>query len=639
MGRVKRITYPDKEEVYYHYDSDGRLNEVSGYAYGMAWNANGQLKSVSFSNNTSTSFEYDNDRLWLDSATATGPAGVLYDAEYDYDDAARVLSVASGTNSLLNLGFGYDDLNRLTDVSGSQNQSFAYDSRGNITSVQYGYSVPAEATNASYSYDVNGNMEEDGFRVYTWDYENRLTSIKKDNLTTTFLYDSDGTRIKKSGPRGTVRYFGGLAELVDGSLVKYYYAGPILIARQDATGKYWYHSDHLGSVRLITDEQGQKVNTYDYAAFGHTISESGSLNNEHNFTGHRRDPETGLIYMGSRYYNTLLGRFISADTIVPDPTNPQALNRYAYAYNNPISNVDPTGHAPVAVAVISAATVIGAWSAGTVSGIVAATAVIGAGVTIAGYFAKDPVLSTIGSVMLGFAGGYMMPGALVGQVASGLIGASVSGLTSPLSPLDPDVKEVIGWAYTAYGLIMAANEGATKQLPGDNSDFGNLIKEAAPSFAKGEKPPNWEQIVAFCEMSQADEIEFINNIINKKIYKGWETVNPEFWGSGVQQLFGQRIAERAGVNKWLAILKNPSGGLVGPGFGKWWFPAWYDKGFMGVHGAIHDADAILLKDYNIGWGYANWPHPGLFPSVPQSGQIGGLSVQLISNSFQYYFGL
>jgi hypothetical protein len=53
-----------------------------------------------------------------------------------------------------------------------------------------------------------------------------------------------------------------------------------------------------------------------------------------------------LIEMGARWYDSSLGRWISADTIVPDMANPQSLNRYSYVYNNPVIYVDPTGHSP-----------------------------------------------------------------------------------------------------------------------------------------------------------------------------------------------------------------------------------------------------------------------------------------------------
>ena len=62
------------------------------------------------------------------------------------------------------------------------------------------------------------------------------------------------------------------------------------------------------------------------------------------FTGKKSDDESGLIYFGARYYDPKLGRFITADTIVQSPSNPQTLNRYTYANNNPVNNIDPDGH-------------------------------------------------------------------------------------------------------------------------------------------------------------------------------------------------------------------------------------------------------------------------------------------------------
>ena len=70
---------------------------------------------------------------------------------------------------------------------------------------------------------------------------------------------------------------------------------------------------------------------------------TGDLGTDKLFTGQRLDG-TGLYYYGGRYYDPTIGRFISADTIVPDFTNPQAFNRYSYALNNPLRYIDPTGN-------------------------------------------------------------------------------------------------------------------------------------------------------------------------------------------------------------------------------------------------------------------------------------------------------
>jgi len=70
---------------------------------------------------------------------------------------------------------------------------------------------------------------------------------------------------------------------------------------------------------------------------------AGSVPTDIKFTGQRLDA-TGLYYYNARYYDATIGRFISADTIVPDPFNPQSFNRYAYCLNNPLKYVDPSGY-------------------------------------------------------------------------------------------------------------------------------------------------------------------------------------------------------------------------------------------------------------------------------------------------------
>jgi RHS repeat-associated protein len=62
------------------------------------------------------------------------------------------------------------------------------------------------------------------------------------------------------------------------------------------------------------------------------------------FTGARFDGTIGLYQMGARWYDPALGRWLQADSIVPELGNPQALNRYAYVCNNPVIYTDPSGH-------------------------------------------------------------------------------------------------------------------------------------------------------------------------------------------------------------------------------------------------------------------------------------------------------
>ena len=463
LGRVSSLTYPDGEQITYNYDAQGRLSSVSDYVTAMNWSSTGQLLAMEYANGTVNTFNYNAERRWLNSAQVQGPSSTLYQASYNYDAAARVISMASTTHSLMNVNYGYDALNRLTQVSGAQQQQFAYDALGNMTfnstvgNYQYGQNgagphAVTQAGNNTYAYDANGNLLSGGGRSLTWDAENQLKTVTQTGITTSFVYDADGKRIKKTSLQNTTRYFGSLVEQDNNGLSKYYYAGPILVAKQDSNGKAWYHADHLGSTRLMTDESGQSIKSYEYAAFGQTLGSPGTANNERGFTGHISDTESGLVYMVARYYDPILGRFISADSIVPEPSNPQALNRYSYVYNNPISNIDPTGHAPVVAAVAT----IAAVGASTAPGWVTAVAYIGAGLSVAGYALENPTLSTLGGVMLGFAGGYAgLGGASLtgGGWGGGLLGSSVAAATSPLSPLDPGIKQAIGWAYSASGSI------------------------------------------------------------------------------------------------------------------------------------------------------------------------------------------
>ena len=70
---------------------------------------------------------------------------------------------------------------------------------------------------------------------------------------------------------------------------------------------------------------------------------AGTVLTDIKFTDQRLD-DTGLYYCNARYYDVTIGRFISSDTIVPNPANPKAFNRYSYCLNNPLKYVDPSGH-------------------------------------------------------------------------------------------------------------------------------------------------------------------------------------------------------------------------------------------------------------------------------------------------------
>jgi RHS repeat-associated protein len=133
----------------------------------------------------------------------------------------------------------------------------------------------------------------------------------------------------------------------------YYYAGARRVAVRVWTGAtgandlYFLHSDHLGSTTVTTDLSQNIVGQQHYFAYGEPRNTSGTLHTDRRFTGQREETGLGSLYdYNARYYSPLMGRFISADSIVPEPGNPQDLNRYAYVLGNPVRYTDPSGHAP-----------------------------------------------------------------------------------------------------------------------------------------------------------------------------------------------------------------------------------------------------------------------------------------------------
>ncbi|HRN69209.1 MAG TPA: RHS repeat-associated core domain-containing protein [Promineifilum sp.] len=114
------------------------------------------------------------------------------------------------------------------------------------------------------------------------------------------------------------------------------------------------YADHLGSITGWSDAAGVYPSNSIalHEPFGaYRFRPPASVNpgiSDRGYTGHRMNNsatnDLGLIYMNARYYLPEIGRFISADTIVPEPSNPQSYNRYAYTYNNPVNYTDPSGH-------------------------------------------------------------------------------------------------------------------------------------------------------------------------------------------------------------------------------------------------------------------------------------------------------
>ncbi len=178
------------------------------------------------------------------------------------------------------------------------------------------------------------------------DAENRVTSITGSGVNATYVYDGDGKRVKATVGGVTTVYIGNYYERDNGTTVrKYYYAGAVRVAMRTGVNTFYLLNDHLTSTAITTNSSGVRQTELRYFAYGGTRYDAGSQMTLYRYTGQRVETGTGLYDYGARWYDPQIGRFLAADSIVPNPGDSQALNRYMYVLGNPLKYSDPSGHA------------------------------------------------------------------------------------------------------------------------------------------------------------------------------------------------------------------------------------------------------------------------------------------------------
>ncbi len=201
-----------------------------------------------------------------------------------------------------------------------------------------------------YDFDANGNLIKDATgKQFLYDAENHQKQVKDANnvIIGEYLYDGEGKRVKKiSSTEITVFVYNG-----GGTLVAEYSTA---IAQTPQVS--YLTADHLGSARVITNQNGAVTTRKDYMAFGDEASSAQRTTNlnydssetRKGYTGYEKDSESGLEFAQARYYNSTHGRFTSVDPLTASASikNPQTFNRYSYVLNNPINLVDPSGLIP-----------------------------------------------------------------------------------------------------------------------------------------------------------------------------------------------------------------------------------------------------------------------------------------------------
>jgi len=382
-GKQVSMSYPDGYQVINtFYPGCNLLQRVVGgdgteFASLTGYEPPGKIGRIDHGNGTYTIHSYDPESYRM-SAIVTGragPAPILQEKRYRYSAAGDIIQIVDNVEGV-GFDYTYDKLHRLTgESSGGAYEpiSYTYDAIGNITSkivgaIAMAYSYEGDHPHAArrislngkaydYSYDANGNMtggpdftdpNDVASRIFAYNADNMpLMVVHKKNgslVTSCFQYDASNTRAAKTTGISQTVYIGDHSEVIDGVITNYVFAGNLRVAKIAAGELTYYHKDHLGSTSAVTDAYGAARAFISYTPFGGTRKLPGTSPPVYAFTDQELEPEIGLYNYNARLYDPGIGRFISADSIVPNPFDPQLINRFCYVRNNPLIYIDPSGH-------------------------------------------------------------------------------------------------------------------------------------------------------------------------------------------------------------------------------------------------------------------------------------------------------
>lgn len=392
-GALIEQTYPSGRKVKNTFDANGNLETVKSqktaesalriYARNFVRNASGAITSMRLGNGLYETAKLNNRSQIIELGLGTTSVNTnLWKINYDYgliDNNGNIKSqtINTGTTTFVQT-YLYDSLNRLTEakeVTGAQQtwkQNFGYDKFGNrtqfaqivgtqqlvinnLTLPQVDVASNRFVTGQGYEYDLNGNLTKNAQGLgFIFDGNNKQTEVKDaaNVVIGLYFYDGNGKRVKKVTAEETVIFV--------------YDSTSKLIAEHSTKNvvnpKISYLTrDHLGTPRVITDQNRQVISRRDHMPFGENITANRSTTDKYGaednvrqgFTGYQKDKETGLDFAEARYYYSNHGRFTAVDPLLASGKgpNPQTFNRYVYCLNRPIVAIDPSGLSTIIIVV------------------------------------------------------------------------------------------------------------------------------------------------------------------------------------------------------------------------------------------------------------------------------------------------
>ena len=272
--------------------------------------------------------------------------------------------------------YSYDGGGRLTQVAqtgtGANSYLYTYDSNGNRATATVTGANPAtqsftsnaanQINSTGYTYDGTGNMTADTAGSYTYNGAEQMTSVTKagSNYTYTYAGTSQNEVLSETTPSGTYALTYGrtdqqgqavIEQVKVGAVTAYVEHDPVtgqpLMLRTSSGKQSLYVYDGTGNPAALLTSDNYQAFAYSYDPYGvPTLTSnsggSGVPQNPYLFKGGIQDRTTGWVHYGARWYNPGTGRWTQQDTL-DAPLDPANANRYAYAGDDPINNLDPTG--------------------------------------------------------------------------------------------------------------------------------------------------------------------------------------------------------------------------------------------------------------------------------------------------------
>jgi RHS repeat-associated protein len=362
VGNRISITTPEGETIQYTYNAAKQVSQMqlsNGKGISYSYDSLNRIVRKDYSGGSYSTCAFDNAGRLTQIRHLKGNGSSLYSQSNTFDSVGNIISK---TTDIGITNYTYDKLYQLTSATHptQSQETFTYDAIGNrLTSADYSnwsYNNRNQLTGyngVTFAYDENGNTisktDASGITAYTYDFENRITRIDfPGGGYATYKYDVKGRRIEKD---------------VNGNVKKYVYDKNLLLAEYDSSGNlvrnyfygyadinpsilyqndniYYFYHDHLSTTQKITDENGNIVWEALYDSFGKANITFESVSNNLRFPGQYFDFESLLHYNCFRYYNPMIGRYLTFDPIFSVSAPPHS---YIYVQNNPIARMDPSG--------------------------------------------------------------------------------------------------------------------------------------------------------------------------------------------------------------------------------------------------------------------------------------------------------